>query len=115
MDAMRFLGFIAIVMASGVIMAIVWQFLNTERGAELEARQRRVEVESRVQSVAMLPAFFATLQTREHPLGDPKFDDTVIAFLESHVRAEQAMVSKFVHLPSVDSLYRRTQSPRTMH
>ena len=115
MEAMRFLGFVAIVLAGGVIMAIVWQFLNTERGAELEARKRGMEVESGVQSVATLPAFFATLQTREHPLGNPKFDDTVIAFLESHVKAEQAMVRKFVQLPSVDSLYRRTQSPRTMH
>jgi len=115
MDAMRFLGFIAIVLAGGVVMAVVWQFLNAERRPELEARQRRVEVESGIQSVATLPAFFATPRTREHPLGDPNFDETVIAFLESHVRAEQAMVSKFVHLPSVDSLYRRTQTPPTMH
>lgn len=115
MDALRFLGFIAIVLASGVVMAVVWQFLNVEPRPELEARKRRMEVESGVQSVATLPAFFATQRTREHPLGDAKFDEAVIAFLESHVRAEQAMVSKFVHLPSVDSLYRRTQSPPTMH
>ena len=115
MDAMRFLTFIAIVLAGGVVMAIIWQSLNTGRGAELEARKHSVDVESGVGSVATLPAFFATLQTREHPMGDAKFDDTMIAFLESHVKAEQAMVRKFVHLPSVDSLYRRTQSPPTMH
>ncbi len=33
------------------------------------------------------------------------FDDALLAQLEQHVRAEQAVVSQFVHFPSVDSLY----------
>lgn len=114
MDAMRFLGFLSIVLAGGVVMAVIWQFLNADLSA-LEARKRSVDVDPAVQSAAMLPAFFANLQTPERRLADPTFDDTMIAFLESYVKAEQAMVSKFVHLPSVDSLYRRPQSPRLMN
>jgi hypothetical protein len=41
------------------------------------------------------------------------FDDALLAMLQNHVKAERAVVSEFVHFPSIDSLYARP-SP-TMH
>lgn len=113
MDAMRFLGFIGIVLAGGVMMAFILELLNSER---YDARkERRVEVEPAVRSVATLPAFFAKPQTNDRPPASPGFDEALIAFLEEHVRAEQAMVTKFVHFPSLDSLYRQAKPSATVH
>lgn len=113
MDAMRFLGFIGIVLAGGVMMAFILEFLNTERNNGRETR--RVEEEPAARSIAELPAFFAKRQTTERPPARPVSDDALIAFLEAHVRAEHAMVTKFVHLPSLDSLYRQAKSSPTLH
>ena len=113
MDAMRFLGFIGIVMAGGVTMAFILELLSTEGGHV--ANERRVEADPAARSIAELPAFFAKLQTTQHPPVRPVSDDPLIAFLEAHVRAEHAMVTKFVHRPSLDSLYRQAKSPPILH
>jgi hypothetical protein len=113
MDAMRFFGFIGIVLAGGVLMAFMLELLSTERRGV--TAKRRVEEEPAAQSIAELPAFFAKRQSVEHPLVPPVSDDALIAFLEAHVRAEHAMVTKFVHLPSLDTLYRQAKSPPTLH
>lgn len=113
MDAMRFLGFIGIVLAGGVIMAFILEFLNTERSDTGE--KRWVEVDPAVQSIAELPAFFAKRQTNEHRPARPVSDDAMIAFLEEHVRAELAIATRFVHLPSLDSLYRQAKQSPTLH
>lgn len=113
MDAMRFLGFIGIVLAGGVMMAFILEFLNTERYEAREAR--RMEAEPAVRSIAELPAFFAKRQATEHLPARPVSDDALIAFLEEHVRAEHAMVTKFVHLPSLDALYRPAKPSPTLH
>lgn len=113
MDAMRFLGFIGIVLAGGVMMALILECLNTERS---DARKtRRVEGEPAARSIAELPAFFATRQTTEPLPARPVSDDALIALLEEHVRAEHAMVTQFVHLPSLDSLYRQAKPSPTLH
>jgi hypothetical protein len=113
MDAMRFLGFIGIVLAGGVMMAFILELLNTER---YDVREKRpVEADAAIRSIAELPAFFAKLETIEHQSARPMSDDALIAFLEAHVRAEHAIVTSFVHLPSVDSLYRQAKSSPTLH
>ena len=113
MDAMRFFAFIGIVLAGGVLMAFILEFLNTERYDA--AKQPRVEVEPAVQSVATLPAFFAKPQPDVPVQAVTRLDEALIAFIEEHVRAEQAMVSKFVHFPSLDSLYRQAKPSPTLH
>lgn len=113
MDAMRFFGFILAVVVGGVMMALILEFLNPDRLDVQTEGKRRVDVEPAVQSVATLPAFFATLQANEGPPAVAGFDDALLAFLQNHVKAEQAMVTKFVLFPSVDNLYRQARpSPR---
>lgn len=113
MDAMQFLGFIGIVLAGGVLMALMLELLNIE--GHDAGEKRRVDVNPAVRSIAELPAFFAKRQTSEHPPVRPVSDDALIAFLEEHMRAEHAMVTKFVHLPSLDSLYRPAKPSPTLH
>ncbi len=43
------------------------------------------------------------------------FDDRLFAFLQNHIRAEQDVVAEFVHLPSIESLYRPTRPTASMH
>lgn len=113
MDAMRFVAFIGIVLAGGVIMAFILELLNTERfGA---GKERHLEVEPAVRSIATLPAFFAKPQAEAPPQAIAGFDEALITFIEEHIKAEQAMVTKFVHLPSLDSLYRQAKPSPTLH
>ena len=112
MDAMRFFGFIGLFLAAGVLMAFVLELLSTERAEPRE--ERRINLEADVRSAVALPAFFAKAPANVPLSASSALDEALIAFIEDHVRAEQAMVTKFVHFPSVDSLYRQAKSP-TMH
>lgn len=114
MDAMRFFAFIGIVLAGGVLMAFTLELLNTERRRDVR-KERRMEVEPAVRSVATLPAFFARPHTDAPVQAVTGLDEALIAFIEEHVRAEQAMVTKFVHFPSLDSLYRQAKPSQTLH
>jgi hypothetical protein len=113
MDAMRFFGFIGLFLAAGVLMALVLEWLSTERADA--RRERRMEVEADVRSVATLPAFFAKAPANMPLPAGTGLDEALIALIEEHVKAEQAMVTKFVHFPSVDSLYRQAKSSQLMH
>lgn len=114
MDALRLLGFIGIVLAGGVMMAFILELLNTER---VDAqRERRLEVELPARSVPALAAFFAKPQAGAPAQPVTGIDEALIAFIEEHVKAEQAMATTFVHFPSLDSLYRQAKSSSpTMH
>jgi len=112
MDAMQFFGFVGITVTGFVMLAVILELLDTERfGARGE---RRDEVEPAVRSVATLPAFFVG-RAESPPPARAEFNDALIAFLEEHVRTERAIVNTFVHLPSLDSLYRQAPPFPTMH
>ena len=113
MDAMRLLGFIGIVLAGGVTMAFVLELLNSERADQ--RKECRVEKEGDAGSVAALPAFFAKVPVGTPLPATPGLDEALIALIEEHVRAEQAMVTRFVHYPSFDSLYRQAKPSPTLH
>jgi hypothetical protein len=74
-----------------------------------------MEMEADVRSVATLPAFFAKAPAGTPLPVTPGLDEALIALIEEHVRAEQAMVTKFVYYPSFDSLYRQAKPSPTLH
>ena len=113
MDEMRLLGFIGVTLAGGVLMALVLELLNTERGGA--PKQRHTEIEPAVRSVASLPAFFVRPQSDVPAPAMTPLDEALLAFIEEHVRTEQAMATRFVHFPSLDSLYRQEKPLPTMH
>ena len=41
-------------------------------------------------------------------------DDRLFVFIQNHIWAEQAVVREFIHLPSIDSLYRQGRPTLTM-
>jgi hypothetical protein len=72
-------------------------------------------VPAAVSVATAIPAFFARQHATLAPSSMLTFDEGLFAFLQNHVKAEQAMVSEFVRLPSVDTLYRQSQPSLTMN
>lgn len=91
-------------MVGGVMLALVMGY----RSIEESRLEHRLDRQAKVAPVAHLVAsrgFFERAADRIPVSPTITFDDALLAQLERHVRAEQAMVSQFVHFPSVDSLY----------
>lgn len=95
----------------GLTLALVMGYLSTE-----EARAREVEqrADAARLSATVLPArsFFVELYTEPRPAALSAFDDALLACVERHVKAEQALVTQFVHQPSIDTLYRQGRGLR---
>jgi hypothetical protein len=113
-------------MAATLVLTLVLTFLVGGLMLALVMGYRSIE-ESRAQPVArpapapsavdvvLIPSFFTAVE-RVSPAGPAlAFDEALLARLEQHVRAEQAMVAQFVHYPSIDSLYRQSGSSLHVH
>jgi hypothetical protein len=98
-------------------LALLLEFLDPERRPASRPLATRVPEGVRVAgpSPILAPAFFARPLQSEMPSATLGFDDGLFAFLQHHVKTEQAMVAEFVHLPSIDNLYRQARAPLTMH
>jgi hypothetical protein len=103
-------GLVLTFVVGGMMLALVMGYLSTE--------QARAEAESHSQlarTADAIPGFLAKSVRDELPSEIPGFDDALLARLESHVREEQALVSQFVHHPSIHSLYRQGPQALRMH
>lgn len=114
MEATIAFGLVLGFLFGGMMLALVMGYLSTEqaRAKEEEEAQRHRLV---VRTAEAIPGFFAKPAHDERPSEIPGFDDALLARLESHVREEQALVSQFVHYPSIDSLYRKAPQSLRMH
>ena len=117
MDATAFLGFVLTVVIGITFLALLLEFLDPERQPASQKEGKRIPEGVRAfgSSPAMVPAFFAKPLASQVPSATLGFDDGLFAFLQHHVKTEQAMVAEFVHLPSIDNLYRQPRAPLTMH
>ena len=117
MAGTTFLGFILTVGIGISFLALLLKWLDPERQivAQEEMRQVPQGVRAAESMAAAVPAFFARAHAGQTPSSMLTFDERLFAFLENHVKAEQAMVSEFVHLPSIDSLYREARPSFTMN
>ena len=109
MEAMIIFGMLMLFLFGGMALALGAAYASTERARQMEEEARRGQMARTTQAI---PGFFVMPGRGERPLDMPGFDEALVARLESHVREEQALVSDFVHHPSVNSLYR--QGPRVM-
>jgi hypothetical protein len=55
------------------------------------------------------------VENRNFPGPAVAFDEALLTRLAEHVRAEHAVVAQFVHFPSVESLYRQSDSSLHVH
>jgi hypothetical protein len=100
-------------MVGGMMLALVMGYRSIE-----ESRIEHAPA-SHVQPPVVLAVagrgFFENTADRVPASPAIAFDDALLAQLEQHVRAEQAMVSQFVHFPSVDSLYSSSGTSLRVH
>jgi hypothetical protein len=101
-------------LVGGMVLALAMGYRSIEDSRAQQVQRRRAEMASAAVAVAP-PGFFAWADGRK-PLGPTlTFDDALLAQIENHVRAEQAVVRQFVHFPSVDSLYLNSGSSLRAH
>jgi hypothetical protein len=105
-------GLVLGLLVGGMTLALAMGYLSTEQARAKEEAERHRQV---VRTAEAIPSFFAKPVHDERPSEIPGFDDALLARLESHVREEQALVSQFVHYPSIDSLYRQAPQSLRMH
>lgn len=115
MDTMTFLGFLAITVTGLVGLGVILKLLETDATPVRAEDARGAKAEPAVRSVAALPGFFARVPSDRGVPAAIGFDDELVAMLEAHVKRERAIAAKFVHLPSVDSLYHQGQLSPFMH
>lgn len=111
MEAMIVFGLVLGFLVGGMMLALAMSYLNTEEGRAREQGLRHGQV---VRAAEAIPSFFAKSDRGELP-GMSGFDEILLGRLESHVREEQALVSEFVHYPSINSLYRQSPQALRMH
>jgi hypothetical protein len=103
-------------LVGGMMLALVMGYRSIEesRGRIEHRPARHVQAAPFALAVASR-GFFESTADRAPVSPAITFDDALIAQLEKHVRAEQAMVSQFVHFPSVDSLYSSSGTSLRIH
>ena len=111
MEAMIALALVMAVVFGGMTLALVTGYLSAEKARLAEQAQPPERV---ARTAEAIPSFFARSDRVERP-GSMAFDEMLLARLESHVRAEQALVEDFVHYPSIDSLYRQGPQALRLH
>jgi hypothetical protein len=117
MEASTFLGFIGIVGVGIGFLVLLMTWLDPERPVAVKETVVQAPAGARVAEsmAAAVPAFFARPHAGHAVSAILVSDEGLFAVLQSHVRAEQAIVREFVHLPSVDSLYRQAQPSLTLN
>lgn len=111
MEAMIAFGLVLGFLVGGMMLALVMGYRSTEEARAREQAQRHGQV---VRAAQAIPSFFAKSDRGELP-GLQGFDEVLLGRLETHVREEQALVSEFVHYPSIHSLYRQAPQSLRMH
>ena len=106
-----FLGFLL----GGLTLILYMGYQSTEEARARQQREHSGET-ARAREVAIeMPGFFAPLDAGRTPAPSFAFDNAMLAQLESHVRAEQAIVRQFVRYPSIDALYRQEGQELRVH
>lgn len=98
----------------GMLLALVASYYSIEdsrsRRAQAQPGASRTLADAVVTHDSLGPA-----GGRVGPSPQITFDDALLAMLKTHVQAEQAAVSQFVHFPSVDSLYSKSGTSLRAH
>jgi hypothetical protein len=113
MEAMVAFGLVLGFLVGGMMLALAMGYRSTE---EARAREKKLQLHHGqvARAAQAIPSFFAASDRGELP-GLLGFDEVLLGRLESHVREEQALVSEFVHYPSIHSLYRQAPQSLRMH
>jgi hypothetical protein len=102
------------VLFGGMVLMLAMGYQDSEAERSRQARAREADAAARTAAIVSVPGFFARSGRAITP-SNRVFDEAMVNRLEHHVRLEQAVVAQFVHHPSVDNLYRRSDMPSHVH
>lgn len=107
-----FLGFLL----GGLTLILYTGYQATEEARARQEQERAAAATAHARAIAVeVPGFFAPMAVDRSPAPSLAFDDALLAALESHVKAEQDIVTQFVRYPSIDSLYRVGRQELRVH
>jgi len=107
-------------MFGGLVLALAFAVQETERQRKAQASARETEVSQQVAATLQaatpgaVPSFFAPPMAARSP-GMIVFNDALASRLEHDIREEQAIVTQFVHHPSLSTLYQYPAAPNQLH
>ena len=114
MEGMVALVLLLTLLFGGMMLALVMGYRETEERRGLAAA-RALQAQRAAKAVTV-PSFFATANSAAHAIGPSvTFEELLLSRLEQHVQAEHARVAEFVHFPSMDRLYRESESMLHVH
>ena len=99
-------------LVGGMMLALVMGYRDIE---ESRAQETAGSARAHAPSVVTIPSFFLKADYRSAPTAPVAFDEALFARLEQHVKAEHERVADFVHFPSIDRLYRESDSRLHVH
>lgn len=88
----------------GMLLALVMGYHGIE-DSRVEQTPDHARARAAAVAEAIAGGFLPQAADRIRPIPTITFDDALLTRLERYVKAEQDIVSQFVHLPSVESLY----------
>lgn len=113
MEATLVLVLVLTFLFGGLMLALVMGYRSIEESRTQQAARPAEAL--RATDAMLIPSFFAKVENRNFPGPAVAFDEALLTRLAEHVRAEHAVVAQFVHFPSVDSLYRQSDSSLHVH
>ncbi len=114
MEGMVALVLVLTLLFGGMMLALVMGYRDIEERRGLDAA--RAAGASRPANAAMVPGFFTGAKSGAYAVGPAiSFDEMLLTRLEQHVQAEHERVAEFVHFPSMDRLYRASDSQLHVH
>ena len=112
MEATVVLVLLFTLVVGGMMLALVMGYRDIEERRAQKAVLRPAKA-PRPSVAAMIPGFFA--KAPKPKPAQPVLDVALLARLEQHVKAEHARVAEFVHYPSIENLYRKSDSSLHVH
>jgi len=99
----------------GLTLILYAGYQSTEQARARQELEHSADTVPAPEVAVEMPGFFAPLAIDRPPVSPFAFDDALLAALETHVKAEQAIVRQFVRYPSIDSLYRPGRQELRVH
>ncbi len=114
MEATVVLVLFLAVICGGMTLMLAAGYQSAEKERARRASREHAEPVVGTDSLTGVPSFFVAPDTSIPPVSIV-FDDALVRLLEQHVRMEQTVAARFVHNPSVDSLYQQAGSSLHVH
>lgn len=108
-------GMFMALLFGGMMLALVMGYRSTEQARAREEAERQQASLATSATLAEIPRFFVDAPVEPATSSAEAPHDEIIGQIESYLRAEHALVAKFVNDPSLENLYRQSGPSPMLH